>query len=64
MTATEKRGQFGTSIIFEGTEDEWKSWKESYFRNWHPCGYGTRVTHEDVADGVVSAVVRRYNHCD
>ena len=48
-----------------GPTDEVDKWRENYFQNYHPCGYGTRErSRKENPDGTITIVVWRSHTCD
>lgn len=47
-----------------GTIEALEQWRDGLYRDYHPCGYGTHLTIEEVAPGVGIAKGSRSNSCD
>lgn len=65
FTTGREAAMLGGTVAARGTPEAVESWREEYFRSFHPAGYGTRVSRTiQHDDGTVTVVVSRYNSCD
>lgn len=55
---------FGRSGVGLATKEHAEAWKERWYRNFHPAGYGSRVRFEERDDGMVLFRYSRANSCD
>lgn len=55
----------GGKVAARGEPADVEAWRVAYFRDYHPAGYGTRVTRTvEHSDGTVTIVVTRSASCD
>ncbi len=53
------------TVTFTGKARKVNSDVKRYFKDYHPCGYGTRIRKKTKnADGTITVIVERWYTCD
>jgi len=55
---------FGVSGVGLASLVDAETWRDEYYKSYHPAGYGTRVHFVDLGDSMVAFRYQRANSCD
>jgi hypothetical protein len=61
---TENKSGSDITAKFVGTVEEVDAEVKVYFDNYHPAGYHTHITSEEIVDGIKTVYTSRWNNCD